>query len=108
MTLQTGDVVLIRMPFHQVPGLKVRPALVLLDTGDDDFIAAPLTSRAWSSEFDYPLRDWQAAGLNVASTGRIHKLTVLAKAEVVRKLGSCSEEDQVQVRSLFCQAFCQR
>jgi len=39
MTLQTGDVVLIRMRFHQTQGSKVRPALVLLDTGDDDFVA---------------------------------------------------------------------
>jgi len=44
MTLRLGEVVLIRMQFHQAPGSKVRPALVLLDTGDDDFVAAPVTS----------------------------------------------------------------
>ena len=31
--------------FHQAVGGKVRPAIVLLDAGDDDFVAAPVTSR---------------------------------------------------------------
>ena len=43
MTLRLGEVVLIRMQFHQAPGAKVRPAVVLLDPGDDDFVAAPIT-----------------------------------------------------------------
>ena len=45
MTLRLGEVVLIRMLFHQAPGSKVRPALVLLDAGDNDFVAAPITSQ---------------------------------------------------------------
>ena len=49
MTLRFGDVVLIRMDFHQTTGAKVRPAVVLLDTGDEDFVAAPITSRARNS-----------------------------------------------------------
>lgn len=79
MTLQTGEVVLIRMQFHQTQGSKVRPALVLLDTGDDDFVAAPVTSQLRTSEFDFALADWRAAGLNVPSFARVHKLTVLPK-----------------------------
>jgi hypothetical protein len=35
-----------RCKFHQSAGAKVRPALVLLDTGDEDFVAAPITSQA--------------------------------------------------------------
>jgi mRNA interferase MazF len=73
MTLQRGDVVLIRMQFHQAQGSKVRPALVLLDTGDEDFVAAPVTSQARAMAFDLTLLDWQRAGLNVPSSARIHK-----------------------------------
>src|ERR1017187_4073771 len=39
-----GEVVLIRIEFHQTPGGKLRQAVVLLDAGDDDFVAAPITS----------------------------------------------------------------
>ena len=106
MTLRRGEVVLIRMQFHQAPGSKIRPALVLLDTGDDDFVAAPITSRQGLSKQDLQIENWQAAGLNVASAVRIHKLTVLAKVEVVRSLGSLSDSDResldaVLLRSLL-------
>lgn len=72
-TLRLGELVLIRMQFHQAPGSKVRPALVLLDTGDDDFVAAPITSQPRLSEYDLTIKDWRAAGLNVVSSVRVHK-----------------------------------
>lgn len=106
MTLQTGDVVLIRMRFHQTQGSKVRPALVLLDTGDDDFVAAPVTSQLRSSAFDFTLLDWQAAGLNVPSFARVHKLSVLPKSDVVRRLGLCSASDREVLHAALCKTFC--
>jgi len=106
MTHQAGDVVLIRMQFHQAQGSKIRPALVLLDTGDDDFVAAPITSHPRSSEFDLILLDWLAAGLNVPSCARVHKLTVLPKADIIRQLGSCSASDCAALHALLCKAFC--
>ena len=35
-----------------------------------------------------------ASGLNVPSSVRVHKLTVLPKSDVVRNLGSCSDSDR--------------
>jgi len=67
MILQFGEVVLIRMQFHQTSGAKVRPAVVLLDTGDEDFVAAPITSQTRHSNYDLAIDDWQVAGLNVPS-----------------------------------------
>ena len=46
------------MQFHQAAGGKVRPALVLLDTGDDDFVAAPITSQSRHSDYDLAMEDW--------------------------------------------------
>jgi uncharacterized radical SAM superfamily protein len=76
MTLRLGAVVLIRMLHHQAPGSKVRPALVLLDPGDNDFVAAPITSQQRVSDYDQALEDLREAALNVACSVRIHKLTV--------------------------------
>ena len=39
MKLRRAEVVLIRMQFHQAQGSKIRPALVLFDAGDEDFVA---------------------------------------------------------------------
>jgi mRNA-degrading endonuclease toxin of MazEF toxin-antitoxin module len=108
MTLRLGEVVLIRMLYHQAPGSKVRPALVLLDPGDNDFVAAPITSQQRVSEYDLAIEDWRPAGLNVASSVRIHKLTALPKAEVLRSLGSLSATDRGSLISILCRAFCPR
>lgn len=59
--MKLGDLVLLRMEFHQTAGGKVRPAVVLLDAGDDDLVAAPITSRQRLSEYDLAIQDWKAA-----------------------------------------------
>ena len=106
MMLRLGEVVLIRMQFHQAPGSKIRPALVLLDTADDDFVAAPVTSQPRLSDYDLAIADWRAAGLNVASSVRVHKLAVLSKADVVRSLGLVSGADRKSLAALLCRTFC--
>ncbi len=106
MKLQASEVVLIRMQFHQKQGSKIRPALVLLDTRDEDFVAAPITSQPQASGFDLVMADWQSAGLNVPSIARIHKLTVLAKGDIVRRLGVCSSVDGATLSKLLCRVFC--
>lgn len=104
-TLRPGEVVLIRIEFHQTPDGKVRPAVVLLDAGDDDFVAAPITSQQRYSEFDLALGQWREAGLNVASTVRVHKITVLAKDEVVRRIGELAAPDRSALAEVLRRAF---
>ena len=108
MTLRPGDVVLIRLQYHQTQGSKIRPAMVLLDTGDDDFVTAPVTSQPRSSEYDLALAEWKEAGLNVPSSVRVHKLTVLPKSDVVRQLGPCSGSDRDALLKVLCHVFCPR
>ena len=103
--MKLGDVVLLRMEFHQTAGGKVRPAIVLLDTGDDDFVAAPVTSRPRLSEYDLPIKEWKTAGLNVPSFLRVHKLTVLPKSGIARQLGSLTERDRDALIQLLAWVF---
>jgi mRNA-degrading endonuclease toxin of MazEF toxin-antitoxin module len=105
MTLRPGEVVLIRIDFHQTSGAKVRPAVVLLDAADDDFVAAPITSQSRHTEFDLALQLWREAGLNVASTIRVHKLTVLAKDEIVRRLGELAPADRTALAAVHTSRF---
>jgi mRNA interferase MazF len=94
------------MQFHQAAGANVRPALVLLDTGDDDFVAAPITSQLKRTDYDLTLEDWRKTGLNVPSCVRVHKLTVLPKADIARHLAVLSARDAELVRKALCGAFC--
>jgi mRNA-degrading endonuclease toxin of MazEF toxin-antitoxin module len=83
----------------------LRPAVVRLDSADDDFVAAPITSRARISNFDIPIHEWRNAGSNVPSTIRLHKLTVLTKDEIARRLGEPAEADRSALKDVLRGAF---
>jgi mRNA-degrading endonuclease toxin of MazEF toxin-antitoxin module len=51
------------------------------------------------------IRNWREAGLNVASTIRVHKLTVLAKDEIVRRLGELASDDRDMLAQVLRRAF---
>lgn len=46
MNLSRGEVVPIKIPFQQAQGARVRPAVVILDSADEDSIGAPIISRS--------------------------------------------------------------
>jgi mRNA-degrading endonuclease toxin of MazEF toxin-antitoxin module len=79
--------------------------VVLLDSADEDFVAAPITSRARVTDFDVPIREWREAGLNIPSTIRADKLTVLAKDGIVRRLGELVGPDRTALREVLRRAF---
>ena len=61
MTLRPGEVLLIRIEFHQRSSGKLRPAVVLLETADEDFVTAPITSHSRASDFSKELENHRAA-----------------------------------------------
>ena len=74
-------------------------------TGDNDFVGAPVTSQTRFSEFDVPIVDWAAAGLNVPSFIRVHKLTVLPKTDILRSLGTLADLDRDALIQALNRAF---
>ena len=97
--LQPGDVVVTTFPFADRTGTKLRPALVLRDTGDNDLIVALISTRASRSEFDAPLADWQQAGLAQPSIARVDKVLTTAKTRLRGPVGSLTPRDWAQVRA---------
>jgi mRNA interferase MazF len=94
---QPGEVLLLSFPFTST-GSKRRPALVLLDTGDEDVLVARITSQPVQTDYDVELQHWQAAGLVLPSVARLHKLATLEKRLVERVLGTLSPADWTHVR----------
>jgi hypothetical protein len=79
--------------------MNLRPCevvLIRIDARDDDFVAAPV-SRPGRSKFNLSLHQWGEAGLNVASTIRVHELTVLAKDQVVDRVGELAATDRLEL-----------
>jgi len=62
-----GDVLLVRYPFTDLSGVKVRPAVVVhAPHPSQDSFVVPLTSRLTALQpGEFALADWEKAGLNV-------------------------------------------
>jgi mRNA interferase MazF len=105
MTYDPGDVLLLRFPFTDAAGFKQRPALVVLDTGDEDVVVVRITTQRGHVTQDVALNDWRTAGLNAPSLARLHKLATLNKSLVVRKLGRLSDKDRTAVSSVLGRLF---
>jgi mRNA interferase MazF len=93
----SGDVVLLAFPFTDAAGAKRRPALVLLDTGDDDIVVARVTGQLSAAAQDVVLDEWQQAGLLLPSVARLHKVATLQRRLVDRKLGRLAPGDWSRV-----------
>lgn len=91
-----GDIVLV--VFRQTDGnRKQRPALVVLDTGDDDIVLSPITTTERKSKGDYKIKNWQNSGLLLDSWVRLAKVSCLSKSDITAKLGSLNADDKKSV-----------
>ena len=88
-----GEVVLLEYPYTDLSAVKLRPAIVLKDTNDADFITARITSQSRQTEYDIELKDWKLAGLLLPSIIRVHKIATLETRLVKRKMGKLSDAD---------------
>jgi mRNA interferase MazF len=91
--MKKGDVVLIKFPFTDLTGSKLRPALVLFESGDDvvvSFITSVLTERFSG---DVKVIKSEQNGLKKDSILRLVKLATLSKSLIAGKLGIFSQDD---------------
>jgi mRNA interferase MazF len=87
-----GEIILVRYPFSNLAGSKVRPAAVVsAPHGSQDLIIVPLTGRTGGLlAGEFLLQDWKAAGLNVATAVKRGVYTV-HEGLVVSRIGSAVE-----------------
>lgn len=91
-----GDIVLV--VFRQTDGSKKqRPALVVLDIGDDDIVLAPITSTERKNKGDYKIKNWKQSGLLLGSWVRLAKIACLSKKDVGMKLGVVTDDEQKNI-----------
>lgn len=102
---RAGDLVLSIFPFTSGNKNKARPALVVLDSGDNDVLLARITTQPRATPYDVDLSDWRGSGLFCASTIRLHKLFSVEKTQVIRPLGALQPADHQQVSAVLLQMF---
>lgn len=104
-TYQPGELILVTFPHTSGAAGRVRPALVILDTGDADVLLARITSKPPRSANDVTVADWQGAGLRGASTIRLHKLTTSEKVSVLGRVGTLQPTDRAAVSAVLRQLY---
>jgi mRNA interferase MazF len=89
-----GEVILVRYPFSNLSGSKLRPGVVVnAPHVSQDVIIVPLTSKvSHLLAGQFVLTDWKAAGLNVASAAKRGLYTV-RQSLVIKSVGSLSAKD---------------
>ncbi len=89
MNCSRNDVVLLPIPFTNLTSRKVRPAVIIGKSSNDLFLV-PISSVLANT--DFPLVEWQAAGLNVPSGVKAQLATVEEKL-VVKIVGQLTGND---------------
>lgn len=103
-TLHFGEIVLLKFPFSSGEKQKKRPALILLDSNDDDVIVCRITSKLYDTEFDLRIKDWRKAGLKLPSVIRIHKIATLGKDLIDKKIGIIDDQLVEEIKNRYIES----
>lgn len=92
-----GDIILLNFPFSNISDIKKRPALVLVDSEDNDILVCRITGQIYNSIYDILIKDYLAIGLKISSVIRIHKIATLEKSMISKKLGELNKFQKNEV-----------
>jgi len=87
MRFKKGDIVLVPFPFTDLSGRKLRPALVLYDSGFDVIVCFISSVLKVSSGFDIEVLRSEANGLKVNSVIKLTKMATLSRDLVLGRIG---------------------
>jgi mRNA interferase MazF len=95
-----GDVILLKFPFSDLSGSKLRPAVVLALVDRGDFIACQITSNAAIRREMIPLQQasFSQGTLNVASYALPGKLFTAHDSTVTKTVGRLNDAVRDQIR----------
>jgi mRNA interferase MazF len=96
-----GEVLILPFSYTDLQSRKRRPAVVLVDAGDEDILVSKITTKEYLSNYDLKLEHWQKAGLLAPSFVRIHKLLAVEKSHVLQRVGMLNPLDLERVKQAF-------
>lgn len=101
MRFKLGDIVLITFPFVELNTSKNRPALVLLDTDDNDIVVARITSQFQKDIYTFEISEWKTCGLLLPSAVKLNKIATINKSHIYFKLGCLQDKDLTEIRRML-------
>ena len=94
-----GSIVLIRFPFSDLSGAKVRPAIALADVGRGDVVLCQVTSQSYGDDNAVTIAatDLASGSLRLASFARPGKIFTANEAIVTTTIASLKPEALARV-----------
>ncbi len=104
-TYKLGDIILIGFPHTDLQSISKRPAIVLYDSGDQDILAARITTQEYTVSTDYKIVEWRKCGLLAESYIRLSKQATIEKGYVIKKLGTLGAPEIEIIKSILRKMF---
>lgn len=95
--MKKGDIILVPFPFTDLSGSKLRPALVLVEGGDDVIAAFISTILRERFESDYFVKKSEKNSLKKDSLIKLNKLATLSHDLIKGKIGELSADDLKEI-----------
>ena len=83
-----GDIILIKFPFTDFSGSKLRPAVILAETNHDVTTCFITTKFSWQEETDIIIKPSSSNGIKKDSLIRVAKIATLDKDLAVGLIGT--------------------
>lgn len=105
MKYMFGDIVIVSFPFTNLDKTIRRPALVLLDTGDEDIVVARITTHKHNEEMELEIGNYRDKGLLLPSYARFNKIATLNRKDIYKKIGELSEAEVKKAQKILRRLF---
>lgn len=109
MKYSQGDIVLVPFPFTMGTSSKVRPAIVVSNSIvniTQDVILAQITSKPGNDNFTFVLDTAKlSTSLNLPSQVRCHKIFIIHKSTILKKIASLNQEGVLELKSKILSLF---
>lgn len=100
-----GDVVVVSFPFTNLDKTIRRPALVLIDTGDEDIVVARITTHKHNEDMELEIENYREKGLLLPSYVRFNKIATLNRKDMYKKIGELSPSEIKKARKILRKMF---
>ena len=101
--MQKGEVWFVEFPLEEDPNLILNRPVIVLDENILGVLSVKITKHQPRSTdpYDIPILYWEEAGLRLASTARVSKVTLLPRDSFIFRIGNLWAEDMERVEVLY-------
>ena len=101
--MKKGEVWFVEFPLEEDPDRILNRPVIVLDENLLCVLSVKITKHKAKIEdpYDIPIIYWDEAGLRLASTARVSKVTLLTKDSFIFKIGDFHKDDLKRVEDMY-------